>query len=163
MLNAKESEKHKTEDEHRSIPYWQIFKQSSVQMFNVFLIFFVTLSVFPAVHSDIKPLDENFIIPPQYFTIITCFLTFNFFAMLGSLLTSWVQWVRNEETKLVATKDLTCIVPIYSRNPNIWYGQSLHDWCSSRYSCFVIICLEISKGLCQFWLLVTGVIGLSLS
>lgn len=92
MLNAKESEKHKTEDEHRSIPYWQIFKQSSVQMFNVFLIFFVTLSVFPAVHSDIKPLDENFIIPPQYFTIITCFLTFNFFAMLGSLLTSWVQW-----------------------------------------------------------------------
>lgn len=119
MLNAKESEKHKTEDEHRSIPYWQIFKQSSVQMFNVFLIFFVTLSVFPAVHSDIKPLDENFIIPPQYFTIITCFLTFNFFAMLGSLLTSWVQWVRNEETKFIPTKNLTCIVPIYSRNPNI--------------------------------------------
>lgn len=27
---------------------------------------------------------------------ILCFLTFNVSAMLGSLTTSWIQWVRNE-------------------------------------------------------------------
>lgn len=76
-------------------PYWTIFKQSSVQLFNVFFIFFVTLTVFPAVHSDIKPLGQGKfmgIVPPDMFTAITCFLTFNVFAMLGSLTTSWVKW-----------------------------------------------------------------------
>lgn len=33
------------------VPYWKIFKKASPQLFNIFLIFFVTLSVFPAVHS----------------------------------------------------------------------------------------------------------------
>lgn len=77
-------------------PYWTIFKQSFPQLFNVFMIFFVTLSVFPTVHSDIKPSngeDLFGIITPKYFTAITCFLTFNVFAMLGSLTTSWIQWV----------------------------------------------------------------------
>lgn len=77
-------------------PYWTIFKQSFVQLFNVFFIFFVTLTVFPSVHSDIKQLGEGKflgIVPPDLFTAITCFLTFNLFAMLGSLTTSWVKWV----------------------------------------------------------------------
>lgn len=76
-------------------PYWTIFKQSFGQLFNVFFIFFVTLTVFPAVHSDIKQLGKGDflgIVPPHLFTAITCFLTFNVFAMLGSLTTSWVQW-----------------------------------------------------------------------
>lgn len=78
-------------------PYWTIFKQSFPQLFNVFMIFFVTLSVFPTVHSDIKPTSEEDlfgIISNKFFTSITCFLTFNVFAMLGSLTTSWVKWVR---------------------------------------------------------------------
>lgn len=76
-------------------PYWTIFKQSSMQLFNVFFIFFVTLTVFPAVHSDIEQSNKtNFmgIVPPEMFRDITCFLTFNVFAMLGSLTTSWVKW-----------------------------------------------------------------------
>lgn len=76
-------------------PYWTIFKQSFPQLFNVFMIFFVTLSVFPTVHSDIKPSSEEDllgIISNKFFTPITCFLTFNVFAMLGSLTTSWVRW-----------------------------------------------------------------------
>lgn len=78
------------------IPYFKIFKQCSLQLFNVFMIFFVTLSVFPTVHSDIKPISsEKFlgIITPEQFTAYTCFLTFNVFAMLGSLTTSWIKWV----------------------------------------------------------------------
>lgn len=74
-------------------PYWKIFKQAFPQLFNVFLIFFVTLSVFPAVYSDIKQHDDDFLIPNDKFTIVTCYLTFNICAMLGSLVTSWVKWV----------------------------------------------------------------------
>lgn len=39
-------------DEHNSkTPYWTIFKDTKMQLFNIFMIFFVTLAVFPAVHS----------------------------------------------------------------------------------------------------------------
>uniref|UniRef100_A0A1B0AHH1 Equilibrative nucleoside transporter 1 n=1 Tax=Glossina pallidipes TaxID=7398 RepID=A0A1B0AHH1_GLOPL len=74
------------------IPYGSVFFQAFPQLFNIFFVFFVTLAVFPAVHSDIRPNHTNFFIPDQLFTSITCFLTFNLFAMLGSLATSWVQW-----------------------------------------------------------------------
>ncbi|KAL7741857.1 hypothetical protein ACLKA6_012074 [Drosophila palustris] len=88
---SKQSEKSSGSKTQLNVPYWQIFKKASPQLFNVFFTFFVTLSVFPAVHSDIKRSDD-FIIGEKYFTLITCFLTFNVFAMLGSLTTSWVQW-----------------------------------------------------------------------
>lgn len=58
----------------------------------MFFVFFITLAVFPAVHSDIKRSDSNFIIGDDLFVSICCFLTFNVCAMLGSLLTSWVTW-----------------------------------------------------------------------
>uniref|UniRef100_A0A1A9VM26 Uncharacterized protein n=1 Tax=Glossina austeni TaxID=7395 RepID=A0A1A9VM26_GLOAU len=74
------------------IPYGSVFFQAFPQLFNIFFVFFVTLAVFPAVHSDIRPNHNDFFIPDQLFTSITCFLTFNLFAMLGSLATSWVQW-----------------------------------------------------------------------
>lgn len=78
------------------VPYWTIFKKSFPQLFNVFFIFFVTLAVFPTVYSNIKPLTHEHLFEfdsKSFFTPITCFLTFNVFAMLGSLATSWVQWV----------------------------------------------------------------------
>lgn len=74
------------------VPYWTIFKQASLQLFNIFFTFFVTLSIFPSVYSDVKPESNDFFISKELFTPITCFLTFNLFAMLGSLTTSWVQW-----------------------------------------------------------------------
>ncbi|XP_018794698.1 PREDICTED: equilibrative nucleoside transporter 2-like [Bactrocera latifrons] len=75
------------------IPYWTIFKTASMQLFNVFLIFFVTLAVFPAVNSDIKASSSDFFIKdPIMYIQITCFLTFNLFAMLGSLTSYWIQW-----------------------------------------------------------------------
>lgn len=42
---------------------------------------------------DIKMSDKNFIVPEELYVSILCFLTFNVCAMLGSLATSWVQWV----------------------------------------------------------------------
>lgn len=40
--------------ENEIIPYWRIFTQTFPQLFNVFFIFLVTLSLFPAVHSGIN-------------------------------------------------------------------------------------------------------------
>lgn len=77
-------------------PYFKIFRQSFMQLFNIFFIFFVTLSIFPAVHSKIYQQGEGeFLgfVPRNLFTPVTCFLTFNVFAMLGSLTTSWVKFV----------------------------------------------------------------------
>lgn len=98
MMSEKQQEKARRSgvNVHARPPYWTIFKQSSMQLFNVFFIFFVTLTCFPSVHSDIKQKGEGEfmgIVSRELFTPITCFLTFNVFAMLGSLTTSWVKWV----------------------------------------------------------------------
>lgn len=96
MRNQREIEKSKAAgiDTTARPPYWQIFKQASPQLFNIFFVFFITLAVFPAVHSDIKPSNTAGFpdMSVEMFVRITCFLTFNVFAMLGSLATSWVQW-----------------------------------------------------------------------
>ncbi|CAL7938705.1 unnamed protein product [Xylocopa violacea] len=73
-------------------PYWKIFKQCFPQCFNTFYIFFVTLSLFPSVHSDIVSSDPDFIVPPDYYSTVMCFLTFNVTALLGSSIASLVQW-----------------------------------------------------------------------
>lgn len=72
-----------------NIPYVSIFLKCSTQCFNVFFNYFVTLAVFPAIYSEIKMVDPNFIIEPRYFTAVTCFLTFNLFAVIGNLIPSW--------------------------------------------------------------------------
>jgi len=48
-----ENQDSKQGGEDDKIPYWRIFKQASPQLFNVFFVFFVTLTIFPAVHSGI--------------------------------------------------------------------------------------------------------------
>ncbi|KFM81421.1 Equilibrative nucleoside transporter 3, partial [Stegodyphus mimosarum] len=73
-------------------PYCKILCKIWPQCFNVFFVFFVTLTIFPAIHAEIKPIDPNFIIPDVYFTPITCFLCFNFFAMVGSMVPNWIKW-----------------------------------------------------------------------
>ncbi|XP_053685402.1 equilibrative nucleoside transporter 1 isoform X1 [Sabethes cyaneus] len=94
MLKEKEHETHKRAgiNVDGRPPYWTIFKQAFPQLFNVFFVFFITLAVFPAVHSDVKRSDTDFPIGDDLFVSITCFLTFNVFAMLGSLTTSWITW-----------------------------------------------------------------------
>ncbi|KAL9898321.1 LOW QUALITY PROTEIN: equilibrative nucleoside transporter 1-like [Glossina fuscipes fuscipes] len=82
----------KVEEIGTHIPYFTIFLTALPQLCNVFFTLFVTLAVFPAVHSDIKPYNKDFFIEGHYFISITCFLTFNLFAMLGSLTTTFVRW-----------------------------------------------------------------------
>lgn len=53
-MNEKESKavgSTAAQEDSNDTPYWSIFKDTFMQLFNIFMIFFVTLAVFPAVHS----------------------------------------------------------------------------------------------------------------
>ncbi|XP_043496902.1 equilibrative nucleoside transporter 1 isoform X1 [Polistes fuscatus] len=96
LLNQKELNKRQLESNTRgkpeTVPYWKIVSQCAPQLLNIFLVFFVTLSLFPAVQSDIKVSNTEFIIPPDFYVSVMCFLTFNITAMIGSSIASIVQW-----------------------------------------------------------------------
>ncbi|VDD92106.1 unnamed protein product [Enterobius vermicularis] len=79
--------------------YISTFKQCWVQCLSIFLVFFVTLTIFPAIMADVKPVHRNtlndtynFFIPEKLFTPITTFLLFNSLAMIGSMTANFVQW-----------------------------------------------------------------------
>lgn len=74
------------------VPYFYIFKKAFPQLFNVFMVFFVTLAVFPAVLAETCRTEENFPLSPKYFQAVTCFLTFNLFAMFGNMLPGLFKW-----------------------------------------------------------------------
>lgn len=63
--------------------YKEVFLECWPQCLNTFLVFFVSLSIFPAVSVDIASVDNIF--SKLYFAPITTFLTFNLFAVLGNL------------------------------------------------------------------------------
>uniref|UniRef100_A0A1B6DIQ1 Equilibrative nucleoside transporter 1 n=1 Tax=Clastoptera arizonana TaxID=38151 RepID=A0A1B6DIQ1_9HEMI len=94
MLNQKDALQKKRDNQRTGArtPYWQVFKQCAPQCFNVFFIFFVTLALFPSVQSDIHRSDPDFIVSDRYFVDITCFLTFNVCAMLGSCFSALGSW-----------------------------------------------------------------------
>ncbi|KAK6759481.1 hypothetical protein RB195_021205 [Necator americanus] len=76
--------------------YLDAFKQGWTQMVNVYLVFFVSLCVFPGIMVDVR--DElvgqeySFILPERFFVPITCFLLFNVFAFIGSMLAGRYQY-----------------------------------------------------------------------
>uniref|UniRef100_A0A1I7Z3X4 Equilibrative nucleoside transporter 1 n=1 Tax=Steinernema glaseri TaxID=37863 RepID=A0A1I7Z3X4_9BILA len=85
------------EEEHISMErYAEVLKQAWPQMFNVFCIFFVTLSIFPTIQVDIKLYREDgvydFFIPQKLYEAITTFLLFNVCATIGSTLANSYQW-----------------------------------------------------------------------
>ncbi|PSN36266.1 hypothetical protein C0J52_22627 [Blattella germanica] len=73
-------------------PFCTILRQCLPQCFNVFFVFFVTLTIFPAVHSEIHMIDKEFFTGEKFYADVTCFLTFNICAMLGSTLATWFTW-----------------------------------------------------------------------
>lgn len=81
-------------------PYGKILLQCWPQCLNIFLVFFVTLSLFPGVQVNIKKSDPNFFISDKLYSKIMCFMTFNITAMVGSSIASLVQWVSSTKTVL---------------------------------------------------------------
>ncbi|RWS21757.1 equilibrative nucleoside transporter 1-like isoform X2, partial [Leptotrombidium deliense] len=55
-----------------------------MQCANVFVIYFVSLSIFPAIQANIAPVSD--IINAEYFSPVFCFLSFNLFSMVGNLI-----------------------------------------------------------------------------
>uniref|UniRef100_A0A0K0DME3 Equilibrative nucleoside transporter 1 n=1 Tax=Angiostrongylus cantonensis TaxID=6313 RepID=A0A0K0DME3_ANGCA len=78
------------------VSFFLLKKQGWPQMMNVYLVFFVSLTIFPGIMVDIR--DElvgqkySFVIPEKFFVPITCFLLFNVFAFVGSLLAGRFQY-----------------------------------------------------------------------
>ncbi|KAI1294206.1 Equilibrative nucleoside transporter 1 [Halotydeus destructor] len=63
--------------------YLQIAKKCWHQLFNVFFVFFIAMLLFPAVLAAVRPLDG--VVSDKYFSPVFCFLSFNLFTVLGSL------------------------------------------------------------------------------
>ena len=69
--------------------YVHVFKKIWLQLLNIVLIYFVSLSIFPALMADIKPLNN--IIDEKYFGPVFCFLSFNLFATIGNFIAQKIQ------------------------------------------------------------------------
>lgn len=65
--------------------YKEVFNENWSLFLNIFMVFFVTLSVFPEVTSNTLSSGQLSGLG-DFFTAIACFLCFNFFALLGSYL-----------------------------------------------------------------------------
>ncbi|KAL3270069.1 hypothetical protein HHI36_009127 [Cryptolaemus montrouzieri] len=74
------------------VPYLKVMNQCKLQLYNVFSVLFVTLCAFPSIQGSVQPNDSNFFLKQPYFTQVTCFLTFNLFSMIGSLVATMIQW-----------------------------------------------------------------------
>ena len=80
-----------------------VFKQCWPQCLNVFLTFYVTLALFPAVMADIQRKQD--LLSDKYFTSFACFFLFNIFAMIGNLVSGWTTWPgRNKVWLLVVSR-----------------------------------------------------------
>uniref|UniRef100_A0A915DD29 Equilibrative nucleoside transporter 1 n=1 Tax=Ditylenchus dipsaci TaxID=166011 RepID=A0A915DD29_9BILA len=77
--------------------YAAIAKEAWHPLFDVFLVFFVTLALFPAVLVKIRrdPMEdaqEDSMISPDLFLQLSVFLNFNVFATLGNFIANFIQW-----------------------------------------------------------------------
>nr|AXY94712.1 equilibrative nucleoside transporter ent2 [Habrobracon hebetor] len=92
LLAAKE-EKTRRVGRNERPPYWMIVRQCSVQLFNIFFVFFVTLALFPSCNNQKVEVSQNdFVVSEKLYTSVMCFLVFNVTAMLGSLLAPILQF-----------------------------------------------------------------------
>ena len=77
-------------------PYLLVLRYAWKQCLNVFLVFFVTLSIFPVIQAGIKPMNQQFfgskIATDNYFSAVCCFLVFNGSAMIGNIIPNYVQF-----------------------------------------------------------------------
>ncbi|XP_071962263.1 equilibrative nucleoside transporter 1-like isoform X2 [Antedon mediterranea] len=78
---------------HKRPPYGRIFRAVAMQLFNIWLTFFVTLSVFPPMLVQVEPSTpaprSSFF--DVYFTPVTCFLMFNFLDFFGSCIPGYLR------------------------------------------------------------------------
>lgn len=62
--------------------------------------------LFSLTRPDVKMSDPDFLIPERYFIAVCCFLSFNFFAMIGNMLPNLFTWVGRLLSYNVASQSL---------------------------------------------------------
>lgn len=82
-------------DDSKFAIYKEVFKHTWPQCLNVFMVFFVTLAIFPAIHSEIGSSGQMSFLG-SYFVDVTCFVTFNVCAVVGTLLPRWFKYPGKE-------------------------------------------------------------------
>lgn len=121
--------KKKDEEEERP-PYWEIFKRASIHCFNVGISFFITLAIFPAIQVNVSS-PSNFM--GDSFVDITCFLTFNLTATIGSIIPRFFVWPKPKHLWIPCVVRLIMIplfffcnynLPEKERLLSVWFG----DW-----------------------------------
>lgn len=70
--------------------YWKVLKEIWYLALCEWFVFFVSLSLFPQIQSNVKRLHLP--ISDTYWTPVFCFLSFNLFAMLGNLFTECLRF-----------------------------------------------------------------------
>ncbi|KAL7065356.1 hypothetical protein AAHC03_05338 [Spirometra sp. Aus1] len=115
--------------------YVQTFKECWPQCLNVWLIFVCTLSIFPAVQSNIMAVDPDFFIPANWFTDVTCFLFFNLFAMLGCVLSAFVTFPSPKFLIIPVLIRLVFFVPFFLLSNYLVEGpRQMPLWISNDYA-----------------------------
>ncbi|XP_053619521.1 equilibrative nucleoside transporter 1-like isoform X2 [Plodia interpunctella] len=129
------------------VRYGAILRQAWVQLYNIFAVFFVTLTIFPSVHSEIQPITEGFL--GANFVRITCFLTFNLTAMIGNITASLWQFPSRRWLSVFVTLRflfipffLVCKYNVSARRLPVlvtsdyvyWAGSALFGWSSGHGS-----------------------------
>lgn len=97
-----------------SIPFIRIFRAIWVYAISVFLVFTVTLSLFPAIQSVIRPSSEP--IPEWitiYYTDIVCFLMFNLTDFVGRYITHWITIGNNRYILFALSVVRTVFIPLF--------------------------------------------------
>lgn len=69
--------------------FGQVLKKIWVQALCVWFVFFVTLTIFPGIWSNVS--KKDFPIEDKYWVAVFCFLSFNVFAFLGNIVSEWVK------------------------------------------------------------------------
>lgn len=94
-LNEEKQEKNESVNENVLgwSSYFKVLKQCWRHCLGVYLVYFVTLSCFPALQSSIERSSDDFWISKNYYNSIACFLVFNVCAGLGNFSSEFFKWV----------------------------------------------------------------------
>ncbi|XP_063958962.1 equilibrative nucleoside transporter 1-like [Lytechinus pictus] len=138
-------------------PLWTIFKQIKMQVLNIWLLFFVTLAIFPAVLVDIPSVDEDPSYFKQvYFIPLCCFFTFNLGDFFGSVLPAWIRWKYSNYTwVLVASRLLFFPVFIFCNyRPEL---RSVPVLINNDYAyAFLVVIMSVSNGYLKTVIMMDG-------
>lgn len=128
---ASESRREFVDEEEESYltKYLIVIKKCWVHLVSAFLVFFVTLTCFPAIEAGIEAVNPNFM-PANYFPLVTCFLFFNLFAVMGSFLAEFIRkpgpkyvWIPVLLRFLFIPFFLLCNFRPKRRNIPVWFSN----------------------------------------